>query len=127
MCLLRVESISHSPLPLPKVSPTGLPSQMFCGLIFLVRELQPEEPDMELRSLDPWGRTSPFVNILPFMGHTPRGLGLDYTAFPPLLPVLLWFLLYIFNFRRSFLLVLRSFSSVLALLLLWFGCAGGRR
>ena len=31
VCPLRVESISHNPLGLPKVSPTGLQSQMFRG------------------------------------------------------------------------------------------------
>ena len=72
------------------------------------------------------GRTSTVGIILPFMGHHPGGLGLDYTASPPLLPVSLWFLLYIFGCRRSFLLVFGSFSLVLALYIVVIWCAGGR-
>ena len=44
----------------------------------------------------------------------PMGIGLDYTAILPLLPISLWFL-YSFSFRRSFLWVSRSFSSIVAL------------
>ena len=61
------------------------------------------------------GRISAILIILPFVDHPPRGLGLDRTASLPLLPVLLCFLLYNFSFSRSFLLVFRSFSSIVAL------------
>ena len=58
---------------------------------------------------------SAMVIILPFVGHLPRVTGLDYTVCLPLLPLSLWFLLYIFSCRKSFLLVFRSFSSIVAL------------
>ena len=60
------------------------------------------------------GRTSAVVNIIPFVNHLPRGLGLDYIAFTSLLPVSLWFLLYIF-ITKLFLLVFRSFSLIVLL------------
>lgn len=48
--------------------------------------------------------------VLQFVGHPP---GSDYIASPPLLPVLLWFLRYVFS-GRSF-LVGSSFSSMIVL------------
>ena len=56
------------------------------------------------------GRTSVIIIILPFVD-----IGIDYTTCPPLLLILFWFLLYIFRCRRSFVLVLWSVSSVVAL------------
>lgn len=56
------------------------------------------------------GRTSVIVIILPFVD-----IGLDYTTCPPHLLNLFWFLLYIFHCRRSFVLVLWSVSSIVAL------------
>ena len=56
------------------------------------------------------GRTSVIVIILPFVD-----IGLDYTTCPPHLLILFWFLLYIFHCRRSFVLVLWSVSSIVAL------------
>ena len=47
-------SVSHSPLAFPKLIPTGLQSQMFCGLIFQVQDPWTWEPDAGLRSLTPW-------------------------------------------------------------------------
>ena len=38
-----------------------------------------------------------------FVGHPSRGVGLDYTASPLLLPILLWFLLYTLICRGCFL------------------------
>lgn len=46
------------------------------------------------------------VIILPFVG-------LDYTTSVPLLAVSLWFLLYVFSCRRSFIPVSRSLSWIL--------------
>ena len=57
-------------------------------------------------------RTSVIVIILPFVVHPPRGMGPDYTTSPSLLPVSLWFLLYIFSRRRPFLPVFQSFFCV---------------
>ena len=106
-------SISHRPLVLPKVSAASLQSQTFVELVLLMQ--------------DPWAgewcgastscslrRTSASVVIFLFVGHPPRGMGVDYITSPPLLPVLLWFLLYIFSWRRSFLLVFQTFSSIFA-------------
>ena len=44
-------AISHSPLAFPKLSPTGLRCQVFCGLIFQVWDPWAWEPDVGLRSL----------------------------------------------------------------------------
>ena len=46
---LRVESISHSPLALLKLSPAGLPSQTFWGLIFPVQDPWAVESDVGFR------------------------------------------------------------------------------
>ena len=51
--------------------------------------------------------------------HT-EDMGLDYIVSPPLLPVLLWFLLHIFNCKWSFLIVFGSFSSIIALYIVLF-------
>ena len=48
------------------------------------------------------------------MGCLPWGMGLDYIASLPLLPVSLWFFLYIFS-CRSFLLFSVLFSAIVAL------------
>ena len=43
------------------------------------------------------------VIILQFVGHPTGVMGLDYIVSPPVLPTPLWFLLYVFSCRRSFL------------------------
>lgn len=49
-------------------------------------------------------RTSPIAMILLSLGHSPEGMGLDYyTRIPALILTLLWFYLYSFHCRRSFL------------------------
>ena len=96
-------SIAHSPLGLPKVSPTGLQSQRFWELIFPAQDPQAGEPNVGLRPLVPWRGPLVVVIMLPLVGHAPVGMGLDYTVISPLLPVLLWFLHHIFSCRRSFL------------------------
>ena len=50
------------------------------------------------------GRTSAAVIIFSFVSWLPGGTGLDCTMSPPFLAILLWFLLYIFSCRRSFLI-----------------------
>ena len=52
------------------------------------------------------------IEIILFVGYLSRGMGLDYTMFLPLLPIALWFLLYIFTYRKFFLLVFRSFPQM---------------
>ena len=52
---LTVKSFFPSSFALLKVSPTGLQSQVFWKLIFLVQDPWAGEPDVELRSLTLWG------------------------------------------------------------------------
>lgn len=73
-------------LRLPKVDPAGLQSQIFWDLI-LAQEPQAGESDMGLRPLTPWGISS-VVIILPFVGHSPGGMGLDCSVTMPFLPAL---------------------------------------
>ena len=47
-------SISHSPLDLLEVSPPGLQSKIFWGIIFLRQDPQTWEPNVGLRTLTPW-------------------------------------------------------------------------
>ena len=42
------------------------------------------------------------IIILQFVGCLSRDMGFDYISSPPLLPVSLWFLPYVFSCRRSF-------------------------
>lgn len=49
------DSISHSSLGLPKVSPIGLQRQTFWGLVFPAQDRWPGEPEVGLRPFPPWG------------------------------------------------------------------------
>ena len=49
-----------------------------------MQDPQAGEPNMGLRPLIPWGKTSAIVIILPFRGCPPRCAGLDYTMTLPL-------------------------------------------
>ena len=60
-----------------------------------------------------WGSTSGIV-IIPFVGCLPQVMGLNCTGSPLFPSTLLWFLLYIFSCRRSFLLVFWSLSSIVS-------------
>ena len=60
------------------------------------------------------GRTSAIIIILLFVHHPPINTGLDYTMLLPFL-LLLWFLTYIFSYRRSVLLVFWFFWSIVPL------------
>lgn len=59
-CPLGVESLSHSPLGVPSVSPTGLESRVFWGLVLLAQESQAGEPDMGIRPLTSWAELLQF-------------------------------------------------------------------
>ena len=72
------------------------------------------------------GSTSGIV-IIPFVGCSPQVMGLNCTGSPLFPSTLLWFLLYIFSCRRSFLLVFWSLSSIVSLYTLSFWCSCGRR
>ena len=55
------------------------------------------------------GRILNIAFILLFVGCLSKGVNLKYAASLPLLPMSFWFLLYIFNYRKSFLLVFKLF------------------
>ena len=97
--------VSYSPPALPNVSPAGVQSLTFWGLIF---------PMLRLLCLDPLllGRTSAFVISLSFVGHRPGDMAGPIFAAPT---SSFWFLLYIFNCGKFFLLIFRLFSVVVAL------------
>ena len=104
--------VFHSPLALPRMScwsskANVLGAHSSSGSLHWGAQCGGQTP----RSL---GSTSATVFIFPFVGHPPS-VGLNFTASPPLLPTLLWFLLYIFSCRRSSLLESQSFSSIFAL------------
>ena len=106
-------SISHSPLPLLKVSPTDLQSQMW-GLLSQCKT------QAWRAGCGPWTpcslrRTYSIVVVLPPVVCLPGDMGFYYTMSPPLVPIFLWFLLYFFSCRRSFLLFFQFFSSVFPL------------
>ena len=65
----------------------------------------------------PWdlGRSCAIVTILQFVDYSPVGVSLYDLLSLPLLPILSYFLLYILSCRRSFLLVFKSSSSIVAL------------
>ena len=90
---------SHSPWALPEVSPTVFQIQMLWGLIFQVQVHWDGELNLALR-------------ILTLQGHLwccclIRGVGSDYTASLPLLPVSIWPFLCILGCRISVLLFFR--------------------
>ena len=93
-CSLRMGSLN------PTVLWLSGSSQIFWGLFFPVQNYWAGEIRWKLHSL---GRTSAIVMILPFVGHLPRGLGLDCTSFsvPPtcliLVPSLFFLLWKIFS------------------------------
>lgn len=62
----------------------------------------------------PFGGSSAILIVTEFVGCPPEYVGFDYVTSLPLLLVLLWVLLSIFNCSRSFPLVFRSFSSTVA-------------
>ena len=107
-------SVSPSPVGLLILSPAGLKSQMFWELIFPVQGPQAGEPDVGLRTLTAVGEPLQ-CNYPPVVGHPPGGKGPDYIASPPFLPVLLWFVPYVFSCRRSFLVGCGLFSSMVVL------------
>ena len=88
-------------IALQYTSPSGLQSQTFWG----THLPGAGPPCWGAQTPHSLGRTSAIVIILPlsFSG----GVGLDYIASPPLLLILLWFLLCVFSCGKSFLLVSR--------------------
>ena len=101
-----MESLSHSPLALLKVSLTGLQSQTFWGLFSQCWGAQ-----SMVQASHTMGRTSAIIIILSFVGYPFRSMGLGYIMSPSFLPTLFQFPHYIFSCRISFLLVFLAFSS----------------
>ena len=104
LATVEVEVLADSPQVLLKVSPTGLQIQMFWGPIFLVQD--PPEWGAQCGTQTPHslGRNSAIVIILLFVDLPLRKWVLTILQVCPLLPVLLWFLLYVFSCRRSLLI-----------------------
>ena len=89
----------------------------FVNVVYNIDWFENTEP-----SLHPWnkshlirGRTSIVVIFFLLVGPSVESVLPDYTVSPCLWPVLLWFLLYIFCCRKSFMLLLRLFSQRVAL------------
>ena len=110
---LRACVILHVPLK-SRVSGSPLSKSHWSSKPDILGACLPGAGPLGLGILIPFGRTSAIVIILPFVGHLPRGVGLDQTASLLPLPMPLWFLLYIFSCRKSFLLVFRLFSLIVA-------------
>ena len=95
----------------PSVSPIGVP----CFLLKLNVLGTLIHGKLTLACITWYGAWTPHcfrrtsVIILLFVSHPPRTVSSDCTASPPLLIILLWFLLYIVSCRKYPLLVSRSF------------------
>ena len=109
--------ISHKPQVFPNVNPTGPQSQAFggssswCRTHGLRSTIWGSDPSLLGRNL--CGCNYPLV-----CGSPTQGCGSQLTAILPLLPISLWFLLYNFSWRWSFLL-----DQQLLCKYLWFWCA----
>ena len=84
------------PLALLKVSPTGLQSQTLWGLIFPVQDCWARKMTWAQTSYS-LEKTSETIIILWFVGCLLWCMGLDCITSLLVLPVSLWFLLYIFS------------------------------
>ena len=107
--------VFYRPLALLYASPASLQCQMFCRLVFPLKGPWARRPKVGLAPLIPWREPLLLLIILPFVGHLSGGMGLEYTISLPLLPILLWFLLYIISYGKSFLLVFRYLSLIVVL------------
>ena len=85
-----------------QLSLNGLQSQMLWGLIFPVLDPRAGEPDVALNTLTPVGETLQY-NYSPVCWSPSWGMKFGYIANPCLRPISLWFLLYVFKCRRSYL------------------------
>ena len=92
------------------VSPSGFQSQIFWGISYENREL-----DVGAETPVSWRRTSMVLIFLLFVGGQLQVMGPSETVSLLLLLVLLWCLLYICSCGKSFLLVFRLFSKIIAL------------
>ena len=96
-------SISHKPLGLLKLSPTGLSELNVLGS-HLPRAGPPGCGALYGNYIPcSMGRTFAILIILPFVDLLLRGVGLGFTITPLLLHISVLFLLYLLNCRRSFL------------------------
>ena len=102
VCPLRVSLYFPQSFGAPEIKPNWSSRSNALGNTFWVQDPQAGEPNMGLRTLTALENHCNII-ILQFVGHPPRVMGLDYIASLPLLPVSLWFVLYVFSYRRSFL------------------------
>ena len=82
---LWVESISHSSLALPKLSPVGFQRQSFWGSSLHLQGAQGSGTQCEAWYSHSSWRTTAAVIILPFVDHPPRSMGLAHTSSWPFL------------------------------------------
>ena len=106
--------VSYNPLALLNASSTSFQSQIFWELTFLVQDTQAGEPNMELGSFFPWGE-SLHLWLFSHLWSPYQVCGVNCTESLPFLSCLIVVPFYIFSCRRSFLLLFRSFSSIIAL------------
>ena len=102
-------SVSYDLLALLCISPGGFQSQRVLGVVFPVQD--PPGTQRGAQASCSLGRNCAIVIIFLFVVYLPKGMDLHYIASLFLLPISLWFLLYIFSCRKSFLLVF-SFSHI---------------
>ena len=69
-------SIFLSPLELPKLSPTGLPSHMLWEFVFPEKDPWAGDPNVGLRTLMPVGEPLQYNNYSPVCGSPPGGYGI---------------------------------------------------
>ena len=92
-----VISVSYGPPALCVQALLAFKARCSGGLFSWYRTLGLGRAQCEAQTPRSLGRMPVIVIILPFGGCLPGSLGLAYTASPLLLPILLWFLLYIFS------------------------------
>ena len=116
MCFIRVESLLPTVLWFScRQVPLAFKARHSEGLASWLQDPQSGELNVDLEPLTFWGRISTIVIIFLFVGHLHGCVNLDYTTSLLLLPISLWFLLYIVKCGKSFKLVFRSFSSIVTL------------
>lgn len=87
---------------------------MLWSLVFVVQD-KDKEPNVSLRLFSPLGEFLQLQTFSCFVVTHLENLELDYIMTLPLLPVSLWFLLYIFSCRKSFLVGSIFFSLIVIL------------
>ena len=102
LATLRVASVSYRLFTLLFSCPTGLQSQIFWGLIFLIQDLWAGEPDIGLRLLTFFGENPCSCDYLPICELPTLGCEAQLYCISIFFLASLWFLLYIFSCGKSF-------------------------